>query len=187
MAGVSLGFFTPQMIVKDFSAFCDRIVSLAGIAHRGFPHVRVSLLNGGPIERRIFCGVISGNVPIHTEEPIEGRTSSCFHFIMATRNRPALVTAPASRENMEAILDPDFKKGWGMGCVQLRGGTVVHFDVATHFQSVIGLPLGPGMPEPPEAVYIQVPWEDPAAVQRGLAIAREQIIADGRFSDLVRG
>lgn len=186
MAGVSLGFFTPEALVKDVGAFCDRLVGLAGIAHRGFPLSRVALLNGGPIAERIYGAVVSGNVPIHTELPIEGRTNSCFHFVMATRNRPALITAPASRENMPIILDPDSKKTWGMGCLQLRGGTVVHFDVATHFHGLIGLPTGASDYEQPEAVILQVPCEDPKTIQRALSIARQQIVDDGRFSDLVR-
>jgi hypothetical protein len=185
MPGVALGFFTPTMLIKDIGAFCDRVIQRQGITDRGFPLWRGPLRSdGGEITMEFV--VIGGALPVHVDKPKDShRCNPAFNLVMATRNRPFLMTAPADRTISAAILDQTDRKVWSMGCLELYGGLAVHFDPTTHWQGVSSLPLGSTVGEP-SAVILRVPWEDPQQIQRAVAIARQMIVADGGFSDLVR-
>ncbi len=183
MAGVSLGFFTPSMLVKDVPGLADRVRELSGILSRTFP--RNETPQKGEIGLAPVTFVyVAGALPIHVSK---NPPASMFHLVIATRGRPCLLTAPASRETMKTVLDPDSRDVFVMGALELRAGLAVHFNPSTHFQSIVGMPEGDSSSNLPEAVILQVPWAEPTEIQRAISIARQALVADGRFSDLVRG
>lgn len=182
MAGVSLGFFTPSMLVRDVGAFCKRVREIAPVSSRGFSWTSAPAQNDAD-GMRVSFATFTGGVPIHVEKPPAGPQ---FWLIMAALNRPALISAPADEKTSNAILNPDGRGVWGMGCLELRDSLVVHLDVARHWKGITAIPTGEMPPGEPAAVMIVVPAEDPAAIQRAVSRARQAIVADGRFSDLVR-
>lgn len=186
MSKIGLGFFTPGALVRDVPAFCARVRSLSALTPRGFP-LAVEQTRDEEGKSPMAYAVINGPIPIHIDPPnANERTSSIFQFVMETENRPALLTADASSDVSRAILGISERKAWGMGCLELRAGAAVHFDVARTWHGVSGMPTGETPPGEPSAVILQVPWEDSAQIERALSIARQSLVADGRFSDLLR-
>lgn len=183
---IGLGYFTPAMLVRDVPAFCARVRSLSSLTPRGFP-LSVQQVRGEDGKCPMAYAVVNGPIPIHIDPPnANERTSAIFNFVMEAENRPALLTADGSRENTGAILGVSDKRAWGMGCLELKAGSAVHFDISRIWHGISGLPTGEKPPGEPMAVILQVPWDDSRQIQRALSIARQALVADGRFSDLLR-
>jgi hypothetical protein len=160
---------------------------LVPVAARNFGLVGTHA-QGEAEETGVSFVAITGAVPIHLFHGRGGEKSKpMFHLVMAHENRPALMTAQADPKTSQGILIPGSKKTWGMGCLALEAGQVVHFDIMTTWHGITGLPTG-GKPwniDDMGAVIIRVPSPDPAAIQRAVAIARQAIVADGRFQDIL--
>lgn len=186
MGKIALGYFTPAALVRDVAGFCARVRSLSAMTARGFP-LAVQQVRGEDGKCPMAYAVVNGPIPIHVDPPNGNEaSSSIFQFVMEAENRPALLTADTSDTNSKAILGISSMKGWGMGCLELRPGIAVHFDTARTWHGISGLPTGETPPQEPGAVILQVPWEDSAQIERALSIARQSLVADGRFADLLR-
>lgn len=186
MSKVGLGFFTPSTLVRDVDAFCARVRALSALTTRGFP-LSVQQVRDEEGKCPMAYAVINGPIPIHIDLPNRNESSSSiFQFVMEAENRPALLTADASQENSGVILGISDKKAWGMGCLELKSGLAVHFDVARTWHGISGLPTGETPPGEPAAVILQVPWDDSRQIGRALSIARQSLVADGRFAEFLR-
>jgi hypothetical protein len=158
-AGVSIGWFTPNEMVDDLPGLVADLQKVAREAPPAPWPLHVLSIDRDDRPTGVAYAVMTGHIPIHIDQALphdgDGRI---FHFVLSAENRPALLTAPADRDDAsKVILGANIEGTFGMGGFELKSGMAVHFDITKHWHGVTQLPIFPPIAtQPPEAVFVQV-------------------------------
>lgn len=187
MAGVGVGYWSPEIEIGDVDAFVARIIEICGPTSIAFPFTASPVKDPDSGLSVLSYAVVTGHVPIHIDRRNAAESApAMFMFVLAAENRPVLLAREATKDAAEAVFMPEKHKtgGIGFGAVELWAGRAVHFDITKHFHGITGYPTGDPIAELPFCVMLQVPWVDQRDIAGALNSAKSTIMRDERFRDL---
>jgi len=183
MSNLSVGFFDPSMLAPDTDVLAQAIrhTFRRQVAQRpSFPLHVASIARSN-----VSYALVGGHIPMHRDPVGDFETDGrLFQLVLATWNRPVLLTATDTPEH-KALIGGESQawNGLGMGAIEMRAGMALHFDITTLWHGVTSFvqeadERAPSRALLPQAVIIQVAGFDAGDIDGAVLRAIALVTAD---------